>query len=200
MSAALSLNNVACRRGGRLLFAGVSLSLGPRDAALISGPNGCGKSSLLRLVAGFARPFAGTITMTGRAALLGEAGALDGDRRLFDALLFWARLDGLGDPAGRVTDALTAVALDILQDVPVRLLSTGQRRRAALARVIASGAGTWMLDEPATGLDIASIKLLEQAIARHRAAGGIALIATHQPLALPNATTVDLFAHRPVPA
>ncbi|ONF95542.1 heme ABC exporter ATP-binding protein CcmA [Sphingomonas jeddahensis] len=200
MIASLALSDVACRRGGRLLFAGVSLSLGAGGAALISGPNGCGKSSLLRLVAGFARSFAGTISVTGRVALLGEASALDGDRRLASALLFWARLDGLPDPPARVADALAAVALDTLGDVPVRLLSTGQRRRAALARVIAGGAGLWLLDEPATGLDVASIALLEQAIARHRAAGGVVLVATHQPLDVSGALTLDLFAHQPVAA
>lgn len=200
MSAALALDDIACLRGGRLLFAGVSLSLSAGDAMTVVGPNGCGKSSLLRVIAGLLPPFAGIIAATGRIALLGEASALDGDRRLVDALLLWARLDGLPDPLARVREALVAVALDTLDDVPVRLLSTGQRRRAALARVIASGAALWLLDEPATGLDVASVTLLEQAVARHRAAGGVVLIATHQPLDVPGSVMLDLAAHQMVPA
>ena len=200
MSAALALDDIACLRGGRLLFAGVSLSLSAGDAVTVVGPNGCGKSSLLRLIAELVPPFAGTIAATGRIALLGEASALDGDRRLVDALLLWARLDGLPDPLARVGEALAAVALDTLDHVPVRLLSTGQRRRAALARVIASGAALWLLDEPAIGLDAASVTLLEQAVARHRAAGGVVLIATHQPLDVPGSVMLDLAAHQMVPA
>lgn len=192
MTAALDVRAVACRRGGRLLFAGVTLAVATGGAAIVSGPNGCGKSSLLRLIAGLLPPLAGSVTRTGSAALLGEASALDSERRLDAALLFWALLDGMPDPAGRVASALADVALEPIADVPVRLLSTGQRRRAALARVIASGAGLWLLDEPATGLDTASISLLEAAVARHRAAGGIAIVATHQPLAIVDAATLDL--------
>lgn len=196
----LALREVACRRGGQLLFTGVSLSLGAGEAALVTGPNGCGKSSLLRLAGGLLPPFAGSVAASGRIALLGEASALDADRRLGDALTLWARLDDLPDADGRVRAALAAVALADLAGVPVRLLSTGQRRRAALARVIASAAAIWLLDEPATGLDVASVALLEQAIVRHREAGGIVVLATHQPIVLPQASALDLSAHRAVPA
>ncbi len=194
MNASLALADLACRRGGRLLFADLTLALAPGEAALVSGPNGCGKSSLLRCVAGLLPPFEGQVHTTGRIALSGEASALDGDRRLIDALTFWAALDGLRDGPARVAAALRDMALDPLGDVPVRLLSTGQRRRAALARVIASEADLWLLDEPATGLDLASIALLEGAIARHRAGGGIVLAATHQHFALAGAVPLDLAA------
>jgi heme exporter protein A len=200
LSASLTLSDVACRRGGRLLFAGVSLSLGDGDAMVVTGPNGSGKTSLLRLVADLIPPFAGTVSRTGRVAVLSEASALDADRGLADALLLWARLDGLPAPLIRVSDALAAVGLDLLDDVPVRLLSTGQRRRAAVARVIASQAGLWLLDEPASGLDLASITLLERAMTRHRTSGGIVVVATHQSLDLPGATLLDLSAHGVVPA
>lgn len=195
MSAALSLEGVACRRGGRLLFAGVSLALGPGDAMVVSGANGCGKSSLLRVIAGLLPAFDGVVARTGSVTLMGEASALDGDRQLGEALLFWARLDDHGDPARRVAAGLAAMALTTIADVPVRLLSTGQRRRAALARVVASETDLWLLDEPANGLDVASIALLEAAIARHRDAGGIVLVATHQAIDLPGAETLDLAAH-----
>lgn len=196
MSAALALTHVACRRGGRLLFAGVFCTVAAGGALLVTGANGCGKSSLLRMIAGLLPPFEGEMAVRGRLALLGEASALDGDRSLGAALHFWAALDGTADPAGRVARALGDVALAELADVPVRLLSTGQRRRAALARVLASGAAVWLLDEPATGLDLASLALLEAAVARHRAQGGIALIATHQPLDVPDAASLDLAAYR----
>lgn len=200
MSAALALTDVACRRGGRLLFAGLSLSVAAGGALVVTGANGCGKSSLLRLIAGLLPPFAGEVRVTGRIALLGEASALDGDRVLGAALDFWARLDGMADPGTRVAGALRDVALEELADVPVRLLSTGQRRRAALARVMASAADLWLLDEPATGLDAASVMLLESAVARHREGGGMAVVATHQPLDLAGAATVDLSAYRAVDA
>lgn len=190
----LLLSNVACVRGGRLLFSGLSLRLAAGAAALVAGPNGTGKSSLLRLAAGLLPPFEGEVTRAGTVALLGEASALDGDRTLAAALAFWARLDGVADARGRVAAALAAMALESLGAVPVRLLSTGQRRRAAMARVIASGAAIWLLDEPASGLDTAAVARLEEALARHRAVGGIVLLATHQPLALPDATTIDLTA------
>lgn len=196
MSAALALTDLACRRGGRLLFAGVSLTVASGGALVVTGANGCGKSSLLRVIAGLLPPFAGAVQASGRIALLGEASALDADRPLGCALNFWAKLDGQANPAARVATALADVALADIADVPVRLLSTGQRRRAAMARVIASGADLWLLDEPATGLDAASVALLEEAVARHRNDGGLAIIATHQPLDVPNAATVDLAAYR----
>lgn len=195
MSASLALEDVACRRGGRLLFAGVSLSLAAGGAALVTGANGCGKSSLLRLAAGLLPPFAGSVAAGGRLALLGEASALDPERRLSEALLLWARLDALPAPVARVAQALAMVALDDLADIPVRMLSTGQRRRAALARVIATRAPIWLLDEPATGLDTRSIALLETAMALHRAGGGIVVVATHQPLYLAGAAMLDLTDH-----
>ena len=88
--------------------------------------------------------------------------------------------------------ALDAVGLAHIAEVPVRLLSTGQRRRAALARVVASGAPVWLLDEPANGLDVASVAVLERLIAEHRAGGGTVLVATHTPIALPDAVEVIL--------
>lgn len=191
--AAFAFSGVSCVRGGRLLFEALSFALAPGDAGLVSGPNGVGKSSLLRIAAGLLRPAAGTVTHPAARALLAEAHALDPARRLIDALAFWASLDP--DPAAardRAMRALADVDLAAIAEVPVRLLSTGQRRRAALARVVASGATLWLLDEPANGLDLASVAMLERLVARHRAAGGIALVATHQPLALPAALPIAL--------
>jgi heme exporter protein A len=170
-----------------MLFAGVSFALQPGGAARITGPNGAGKSSLLRVAAGLLDPAAGRIIRDGRLALADENAALDRDRTLADALGFWARLDGRAD---QVATALAAVELVALAPVPVRMLSTGQRKRAALARVIAGGADIWLLDEPTNGLDTAAIARLEQVCAAHRARGGIVVAATHQPLDLADAIEV----------
>jgi heme exporter protein A len=181
----LALSDVAGARGGRVLFEGVTLALGPGDAALVTGPNGAGKSTLLRIMAGLLAPWAGSVAAEGGVALLGEGHALDPERRLRDALGFWAGIDG-------AAPALDALGLDPLADVPVRLLSTGQRRRAALARVVAQRAGCWLLDEPANGLDAGGVATLARLVAAHRAGGGCAVVASHTPVDLPGAVAVML--------
>jgi heme exporter protein A len=188
----LAFTDVTCTRGGRQLFAGLSFALAAGEAAVITGRNGVGKSSLIRIAAGLLAPAAGLVDAAGSRALLTESGALDGDRTLAAALSFWAALDGVPAPDKRVSAALDALDLTDLAAVPVRLLSTGQRRRAAIARVAATGADIWLLDEPANGLDIDSVERLEALVAGHRAAGGIALVATHQRLAIPHASEIAL--------
>ena len=190
MSAAdalLRLERVACIRGGRLLFEGLDLELAPGAGALVSGPNGAGKSSLIRLAAGLLRPATGEVRRSGPAALADEALALDPRRALGDALDFWAKLDG-GDAA----QGMAAMGLCALARVPVRMLSTGQRKRAVLARVVAGRARLWLLDEPANGLDRDGLDRLGEAMAAHRAGGGAVLAASHQPLPLPGAAALTL--------
>ncbi len=187
----LAFADVTCVRGGRLLFEDMSFDLGAGDAALVTGPNGVGKSSLVRVAAGLLAPAAGCVTAAGRRALLAEASALDRDLPLARALGFWAGIDGRREA---VDGAIDALHLTALADVPVRLLSTGQRRRAALASVAASGAAIWLLDEPANGLDAIATRALETLIAGHRAGGGVALIATHLPIAVPGAAEIRLEA------
>lgn len=158
----------------------------------MTGPNGAGKSSLMRMIAGLLPLAEGQMRVTGRLALSNESLALDIAQPLGAALAYWAELDGQG--ADAVATALDALAIPHLAPVPVRMLSTGQRKRASLARVMASGADIWLLDEPANGLDTASIPLLEAAMAAHRAAGGIVLAVSHQPLVLPDAQQVRIGA------
>lgn len=188
----LTFEAVTCIRGGRALFEGLSFTLEQGGAALVTGPNGVGKSSLIRLAAGLLFPAAGRITGDVPRALLTDQASLDEELPLARALAFWAGLDGAAD---KVAVALDALALNDLADIPVRLLSTGQRRRAAIARVIASGAPLWLLDEPANGLDTAALGLLETAIATHRASGGAILVASHTPIRLPDAIALDLSRH-----
>ena len=168
----------------------MSFALEEGGALIVSGPNGVGKSSLIRIAAGLLSPAAGMVTGDVARAYLAEAHALDPERPLADALLFWARLDGVG--RAEVAAALDKTGLAHIGAVPVRLLSTGQRRRAALAPLIAGGAPVWLLDEPASGLDVASVALLGDIIAMHRARGGAVLIATHQPIAVPGAQELTL--------
>jgi heme exporter protein A len=182
----LVLDDVACWRGGRLLFEGLSLTQAPGEAMLVTGPNGTGKSSLLRLAAGLLRPLAGRVTAA-PCALADERPALDAELALERALTFWAAPDAPTPGA-----ALDAVGLGGIADVPVRFLSTGQLRRAALARVQVVGAPLWLLDEPANGLDTASVERLSGLIAGHLSGGGAILAASHQPLPGADWRTLEL--------
>ncbi|QQV76771.1 heme ABC exporter ATP-binding protein CcmA [Sphingomonas aliaeris] len=189
MTAALAFDGVACMRGGRTVFANLSFDLNPGDAGVVSGPNGVGKSSLVRIAAGLLAPADGVVHASGRRALLGESSALDRDLTLVRALGFWAGIDGRAD---MLEEAMAAFDLMPIAAIPVRLLSTGQRRRAGLARIVASGADVWLLDEPANGLDESAVAMLEAAIVVHRARGGIALVATHTPIAIQSARRIAL--------
>jgi heme exporter protein A len=184
--ALLELTGLAGWRGGRPLFEGLNLRLGPGQAALVTGPNGIGKSSLLRIAAGLLPAHAGRVTRAD-AVLADENLALEPRRTLAAALDFWARLDGVSALRG-----MEGMGIAHLAQVPVRMLSTGQRKRAALARVIACKAPLWLLDEPANGLDSEGLSRLETAMAQHRVRGGAVLVATHQPIHLPDCAQVKL--------
>ena len=173
MSPLLDARDLALVRGGRLLFEGLDLKLEAGEALHVVGPNGSGKSSLIRLIAGLLKPASGKIERVA-AALADEGLALDRELPLGRALAFWV--------GPHLREAMTAFQLDELAHVPVRLLSTGQAKRARLARVVASGSPLWLLDEPLNGLDRMGIGELECAITAHRAAGGAVLAASHVPL------------------
>ena len=172
MKPLLRFEDVTCRRGGRLLFEEFNLRLGPGEAIHLTGPNGSGKSSLLRLAAGLLPQERGSVDRSA-LALADDGLALDRELTLGRALAFWS-----ADPRA----AIDALDLSRLAHVPVRLLSTGQAKRATLARVAASGAPLWLLDEPLNGLDIDGVARLEALIADHLARGGAVLAASHGPL------------------
>jgi heme exporter protein A len=169
----LRFDGVSLRRGGRLLFEGLGLALEEGGGLHVVGPNGAGKSSLIRLAAGLLRAECGRVEQTA-LALADEHLALDRELPLARALAFWA-------PSG-AAPAMAAMGLAALADVPVRLLSTGQAKRASLARVGASGVPLWLLDEPLNGLDDDGIARLEALIDAHRRGGGGVLVASHRPL------------------
>lgn len=178
---------MGCVRGGRILFEGLDLTLDAGGAVLVTGPNGAGKSSLIRIAAGLLSAAGGTVERSARAALADEGLALDPGLPLGRALGFWGKLD-----LSETGTAMAAMGLTALAGIPVRMLSTGQRKRAVLARVLASGVPLWLLDEPSNGLDADGQARLEGAMAAHRAGGGAILAASHQPLGLPGAARVEL--------
>ncbi|MFZ4111009.1 MAG: heme ABC exporter ATP-binding protein CcmA [Polymorphobacter sp.] len=177
----LIIADLACRRGDRLLFEGVSFRIEPGGALHLEGPNGSGKSSLMRILAGLLPAAAGLVSGGGVRSFLGHDVALKPRQRLGAELAHWARLD---NGLARLPAAMTAMNLAALSDVLCRHLSSGQRRRAGLARVLASGAELWLLDEPTAGLDSASAALLAAAMAAHRAGGGMVVAAVHGDIGL----------------
>ena len=187
---ALIVDSLACDRGGRRVFADVGFTLRPGEALQIEGPNGAGKSSLLRLLAGLLPPAAGRIDNPFTVAWLGHEAALKPGMTLAAELDHWARLDG--SAPGAVAAAMAAFDLTPLADLPAGVLSSGQRRRAGLARVHAAGAELWLLDEPGVGLDTRSQRLLADAVRAHRAGGGLIVAVTHGDIGLDAPTRLQL--------
>lgn len=193
----LEAEGLAAIRGERLVLRDLSFKAEAGSGLLLLGPNGSGKSTLLRLLAGLKRPDAGRVLWQGadaradltehatRVAYLGHQDAVKAGLSVAENLRFSA--------AGRpVAPALEALGLALLSDLTARMLSAGQRRRLALARLALSPAPLWLLDEPTLGLDTASLERLGALLAAHRGRGGIVVAATHLDLPLPGATTLRL--------
>jgi heme exporter protein A len=182
--------NLACRRGERLVFCGLSFRVAAGEALLLRGPNGSGKSSLLRCMAGLLAPVAGTQTWDdrplaldpdghrGRLRYLGHQDAVKPALSVLENLALWQQLHGLSDAAA-LRRALAALGLDPLAELPARLLSAGQRRRVALARLLAAPAPLWLLDEPTTALDDDGVARFARMVGDHRAGGGLAVLSSH---------------------
>ena len=192
----LAADNLACRRGERLLFRRLNFALEAGAACHVTGANGAGKTTLIRALAGLTTPYAGQVRRQGNLALLEERTGLDPDLPLARALGFWFGLDGCVDPAA----IMGQLRLEALAEVPLRYLSTGQRKRAALARLLGQSAAIWLLDVPLSGLDTASQAVVSALVRGHCAGGGIALIASHQPLDVPGMTSFAIEDFAPADA
>ncbi|MEL7198989.1 MAG: heme ABC exporter ATP-binding protein CcmA [Pseudomonadota bacterium] len=184
----LRAHDLACRRGDRILFRSLSLDLAVGDALHITGANGMGKTTLIRSLAGLLSPYAGHIEKEGAFGLLDDRPSIDPDLPLGKAIRFWARVDGCND----ILPAAQKLGLDDLLDVPVQYLSTGQKKRAALFTLLNNDAPIWLLDEPLSGLDKPAIVLVTSLIENHRNNGGIAVIASHQTVAIEGLKTLAI--------
>lgn len=184
----LAARGLAVLRGERLVLRGLDLAVAPGGALLLQGPNGAGKSTLLRVLAGLVRPAAGSVRWNGAevqpgdCAYLGHLDAIKPGLTVREMLRFPPCDAG---PAGRL-------GFLPLMEVAGRLLSAGQRRRLALARVAGGRSPVWLLDEPASGLDAAALAGLGSLAEEHRRAGGVVVAATHVPLPLAGAATLRL--------
>ena len=169
-----------------------SLRANAGDVIWLRGANGTGKSTLLRVIGGLLTVLTGRVDVKGAVSLVDTITILDQTRTLEQALAFWAKLDAAS--ADRRESALKAFDLNALADVPMRYLSSGQKKRAAIAVAMASPAPIWLLDEPYNALDSANMARLDDAILRHSAGGGIAIVAAHQPPTIPVTETISLDA------
>lgn len=196
----LDANDLECLRGTRRLFRGVSFRLAPGECLLVQGPNGSGKTSLLRILSGLARPERGEVRWDGEPirklgtqyhallAYCGHSSALKEDLTPVENLQASAALDGRSSGPQVIRDALDAFEAGALHALPVRALSQGQKRRVALARLRVCARRLWLLDEPLAALDVRAQGVLAEMVDRHLAANGVAVVTSHQPIGLRAAT------------
>jgi heme exporter protein A len=187
----LIAEQVTGERGGEIIFSGIAFSLGSGDSLTVTGPNGAGKSTLLRIVAGLLPATGGAVRLEGGEAwptpqsachYLGHLNAMKAAFTVAENLAFWQRF--LGEPHLAVDEALEMVGLSDIGHLPFGYLSTGQRRRTAIARLLVSYRPVWLLDEPTAGLDKGSERQFSALMRAHLEDGGIIVAATHQELGL----------------
>lgn len=200
----LSSVNLSCVRGERTLFTGLGLSVAPGQWLHVRGANGCGKTSLLRLLAGLSRPEAGDVLWAGEPIaqlgaawrrvmlFLGHHAAVKDDLTARENLALAGALDDCNASDADVTTALHRFGLKGREDLPVRVMSAGQKRRVLLARLQTRKASLWILDEPFTALDTKAVEMLSDLVGEHLAAGGCAVITSHQPVPLASGKVLDL--------
>ncbi|MDZ5699395.1 heme ABC exporter ATP-binding protein CcmA [Chelativorans sp. M5D2P16] len=198
----LAAEDLSGERGGERIFSGMSFTVEGGRALVVTGPNGIGKSTLLRVLAGLLRPVEGHVTLTGGGAewpdlpaaahYLGHLNAMKNTLTVEENLVFWRRFLGAGEMG--VEAALETVGLSEIGHLPFGYLSTGQRRRAAIARLLATHRPVWLLDEPTAGLDRASEARFSELMQAHLQGGGMIVAATHLPLGLEGAAELRMGA------
>lgn len=189
MRMTITVSHICCTRGARQILQNVSFDLDTSDCLILRGPNGVGKSTLLRILAGLSNANSGTLNLDAdQIAYSGHLDAVKLQLSVLENLEFWSGVYGSTDTASVITE----FALEILADRPAATLSAGQKRRLGLARLTLSQRKIWLMDEPTTSLDAEHTALIANSIAQHCAKGGIAIISTHLDLDIPNAQTLDL--------
>jgi heme exporter protein A len=190
----LSSENLACVRGERLIFSDIEFALDAGEVLVVTGANGSGKTSLLRIVCGLLEAAAGEIRWNGSSAralgddffaelaYLGHHNGLKDDLSATETMRVWAGVSGITVDRAAARQALARMGLAGREDLPVRWLSQGQKRRAAIARLLVAERPLWVLDEPLAGLDRASTVTVEALLQEHLANGGMAILTTHQDL------------------
>ena len=197
----LEADNLAGERGGETIFAGLSFALGDSEALVVTGPNGSGKSTLLRIICGLLAPQAGKVELREdgtvlpvRAAChyLGHQNAMKPALSVRENLSFWQKFNGA--PQSEIDEALEAVDLPGVEHLPFGYLSTGQKRRVSIAKLLVSPRPLWIVDEPTAGLDKASEARFAEIMRGHMREGGMIVAATHIPLGLEGVRTLDMAA------
>ncbi|TPF75422.1 heme ABC exporter ATP-binding protein CcmA [Brucella gallinifaecis] len=200
----LSAENLAGERGGEAIFAKLSFALSSGEALIVTGPNGSGKSTLLRIICGLLAPEEGQIALVEDATTLpvrtachylGHQNAMKPALSVRENLLFWQKFNGAA--AHDIGEALEAVDLPGVEHLPFGYLSTGQKRRVAIARLLTSYRPLWIVDEPTAGLDRASEARFAELMREHMRDGGMVIAATHIPLGLENVHTLDMAQYSP---
>jgi heme exporter protein A len=191
--------DLACRRGGRVIFSGVSFSVAAGELLAITGRNGAGKSSLLRTLVGLIRVAHGRLALEGgdaeltiaeQAHYVGHQDALKPALSVAENLRFWAGFLGAKSP--EIETPLASVGLEAVADLPAAYLSAGQRRRLSIARLLAVKRPLWLLDEPMSTLDAAAQQRLNGFMRTHLSEGGLIFAATHGPLGVAAARELPL--------
>lgn len=191
----LRVEDLSIARGGVAVLEGLTFAVAGGAALILRGPNGCGKTTLLRTIAGLQPPLAGrVVTEPDTLAYASHADGLKPTLTVTENLQFWAEVFGTGAP--EVTKALAAMDLIPLAARPAQNLSAGQKRRLGLARMLVTGRAVWIFDEPTVSLDLASVALFSAMVRAHLGQGGAALMATHIDLGLSEAQVLELTPFR----
>jgi len=193
----ITVGQVCVARGGVQVLEGLSFAVAPGEAFVLRGPNGVGKTTLLRTIAGLQPPVEGRVEVAlDRVVYAGHADGVKSVLTVEENLSFWAYIFGKKD----ISQALAAYELESLKDRPAGHLSAGQKRRLGLARLLVTGRGVWVLDEPTVSLDASAVDMFAKAVRAHLSIGGTAILATHIDLGLAEVRVLDLTPFKARPA